>query len=228
LIIGFGSQENRRWRRRGGRAENQAAMSHVIVLHAPLAGHACGAREPALLAALPYAKRLELERRDPDARNASLAGIALALQAAAFLRGREVLAADLRFPQDGKPGLAGGPFFSISHSVTHVACAASHELDCGIDIEDAASVSPMPTATRERLRAWTATEAVLKAAGLGLRAAKEVTVAADFCTAQWRGVPYWLLELELRPDTVAHLAAPRPIRSVRIEAYPPAPVAPAP
>jgi len=203
-------------------------MSHVIVLHAPLTGHARAAREPALLAALPYAKRLQLERGDPDARSASLAGIALALQAAARLRGREVLAADLRFPQDGKPGLVDGPFFSISHSVTRVTCAASHVIDCGIDIEDAGSVSPMPRAMRERLRVWTATEAVLKAAGLGLRAVKEVTVAADLCTAELRGVRYWLLELELGPDTVAHLAAPRPIRSVRIEAYPPAPVAPAP
>jgi len=203
-------------------------MSHVIVLHAPLTGHARGARETALLAALPYAKRLQLERRDPDARSASLAGIALALQAAALLRGHQVLAANLRFPQEGKPGLADGPFFSISHSVTRVTCAASHELDCGIDVEDSAGAQPMPTERRERLRAWTATEAVLKAAGLGMRAVKAVTVAADFCTAELRGVPYWLLELDLGPDTVAHLAAPRPIRSVRIEAYPPAPAAPAP
>jgi phosphopantetheinyl transferase len=203
-------------------------MSHVIVLHAPLPGHAGAAHESALLARVPYAKRLQLEHRDPASRSASLAGIALALQAVALLRGRGVLAADLRFPQDGKPTLADGPFFSISHSVTRVACAASDELDCGIDIEDAGSASPMPTATRERMRAWTAVEAVLKAAGLGLRAARDVKVAADFCTADLRGAPYWLLELDLGPDTVAHLAAPRAIRSVRIEACPPVPVAPAP
>jgi 4'-phosphopantetheinyl transferase len=200
-------------------------MSHVIVLHAPLSGHA---RATALLAALPYAKRLQLERRDAVAQGASLAGIVLALDAATSLRGKSVTAAELSFPEDGKPRLAAGPFFSIAHSVRTVVCAASLELDCGVDVEDVPAPGELVQASRDRLRTWTATEAVLKAAGLGVRAVKDVTVAADCATAQLRGVAYWLRELDLGPDSVACIATPQPIGSIRIVAGLPGRAAPDP
>jgi phosphopantetheinyl transferase len=193
-----------------------------------LTGHARAARATALLAALPYAKRMQLERRDADARDASLAGITLALEAATTLRGESVTAVELTFPEGGKPRLAAGPFFSIAHSVHSVVCAASLELDCGIDIEDVPAPGGLVQASRDRLRTWTATEAVLKAAGLGVRAARDVTVAADRATAQLRGIAYWLRELDLGADSVACIATPQPIGTIRIVASPPGRAAPHP
>jgi len=181
-----------------------------------------------MLRALPYAKRLEIESRDLRGRDASLAGIALALEAASLLRGTSATAADLRFPQDGKPSLAGGPFFSISHTDGWVACAASIDVDCGLDIEMVRSPAADDAAAAARLEHWTAIEAVLKAAGSGLRHAAEVEVASDLRTARLRGNEYCLRSLDLGSRLVAHLATPGPLREVRIARSPTAPGAPVP
>ena len=107
----------------------------VIVLYGPIAGHADPAIERAQLQAVPYARRLDLERRSPSERRASLAGIALALQCIERLVGVQPPPGQLRFPQDGKPHLPNGPHFSVSHSGDIVACAASTALDLGLDLE---------------------------------------------------------------------------------------------
>jgi len=193
-----------------------------------LPGHAPASWEHALLAALPYAKRLELERRDPAGRRASLAGIALALACVARLRQAPASARDLRFPHDGKPVLLGGPFFSVSHTAERVACAASAASDCGLDIEALPSPAPGAPADIDRLRRWTATEAVLKSAGLGLRATKSVSLAADLHTAILHDRRYCLCELSLAPGIVAHVAAREPIGQVRIEEIPAGRDVPAP
>lgn len=177
---------------------------------------------------MPYAKRLEIERRDADGRVAGLAGIALALEAASLLRGTPAPAADLRFPEGGKPALAGGPFFSVSHTNGWAACAASVDLDCGLDIE-AADVPAMDGAAAvTRLMRWTATESVLKAAGLGLRQAAEVEVMADLRSARLYGTRYYLRSLHLGSRLIAHLATLRPVLELRAVRSAPAPGAPAP
>jgi len=212
-----------------GRTDGKSlSVSIVIVLHAPRPGHLAPDRLQALLAALPYAKRLEIERRDRDGRAAGLAGIALALEAASLLRGVPVPAADLRFPQDGKPALAGGPFFSVSHTNGWDACAASVDLDCGLDIEAAQVPAADDAATAARLMRWTATEAVLKAAGLGLRQAAEVEVMPDLQTACLRGTQYYLRTLDLGSRLIAHLATLRPVLELRTERSRTAPGVPAP
>jgi len=195
-------------------------MPSIIVLHAPLPGHECAQRDSYLLAALPYAKRLDLERRDPAQRRATLAGIALVLALAARLRGEPARAADLRFPGDGKPFLDGGPFFSVSHTTGRVACAASLDLECGLDIEYSAPERSSDLARAERLRRWTAVEAVLKAAGVGLRNATEVGLAPDLKTAMFRGATHYLQSLSVTARVIAHLAALAPPDSVTIEAFP--------
>jgi phosphopantetheinyl transferase len=169
-----------------------------------------------LMERLPYAKRLDLERREPGARAAGLAGIWLALEGAARLRGRAVDIVSLRFPADGKPHLECGPHFSISHSPQHVAAAVCESVEIGLDLED---VDPLPgdsSETRQKLQRWTATEAVLKAAGRGLREARWVELDESLATGTLAGVLYRLTPFGISTHVVAHLATPAAIESVEV------------
>jgi phosphopantetheinyl transferase len=159
-----------------------------------------------LMERLPYAKRLDLERREPGARTAGLAGIWLALEGAARLRGRTVDVASLRFPADGKPYLEGGPHFSISHSPQHVAAAVCESVEIGLDLEDVGAESGDSMEARQKLLRWTATEAVLKAAGRGLRDARSVELDDTLATGTLAGVLYRLTPVEMSTHVVAHLA----------------------
>lgn len=159
---------------------------------------------------LPYAKRLQLERRADASRRASLAGLALMLVGARRLGPVTPRAAEIFFPAGGKPTLPGLPHFSISHAGSLVCCALSDHTRLGIDVE------PGPPAgddeRRWTLRRWTAIEATLKAAGQGLRRAGAVQVAPDFCTTKFDGTQYALQALELWSGTVCHVAATVPLR----------------
>jgi phosphopantetheinyl transferase len=132
------------------------------------------------LQALPYARRLQLEGCSATQRQASLAGIALALLGAEHVAGRSFAPRDFSFPVDEKPVLRAGPEFSVTHSACHVACCVIDGMACGIDIEDLPQ--DIDGAGTEKLRRWTATEAVLKAAGRGIRSVNEVFLdaAAEF------------------------------------------------
>jgi hypothetical protein len=193
-----------------------------------LPGHSPARWEAALLECLPYAKRLDVERREPAARQASLAGIALALVLIERLAQRRVRAGELQFDSSGKPWVPGGPFFSISHTAGRVACAASLDLDCGLDVEAQDARSVLDLRSIDRLRRWTATEAALKSAGLGLRDAKSVQLSADGSTALVQGVRHHLVELSLAPGIFGHLAAPGPIDDVKVEEVPRVPGEPPP
>ena len=189
-------------------------MTEVMVLHAALPREGGAARSAALLERLPYARRLELERRDPAGRQASLAALELALSGAARLRGRAIAPAQLRFPEGGKPYLEGGPSFSLSHTPTRVAVALCDDGDVGVDIEDAL---PAAGRSREELQRWTATEAALKAVGAGLRSAARVRLAADLASAEFGDVRIHVTPLDLGPGWVASLATLRPPVSVIVE-----------
>lgn len=186
-------------------------MGRVIVLHSS-AGHASSERQQSLLRRLPYARRLELESRAPESRRASLDGTALLMRAAERLGCRDVGPADLRFPQGAKPHLADGPYFSISHTPLRIACAASRECDLGLDHENYAGETPPA-----RLRRWTAIEATLKAAGLGLERAHDVELDPALRSSRLDRVCYELMSLDLAPGVVACLAACTLPAAVEIE-----------
>jgi phosphopantetheinyl transferase len=181
-------------------------MTDAIILHARLRlPLSCPAWQEPLLQALPYAQRLKLERREPEARRASLAGLGLVLVGAVRVTQREFPPQAFTFPPAGKPRLAGGPHFSISHSSSAVTCIVCTDTDCGIDIED--RPDPAESATLAKLQRWTATEAALKAAGLGLRAAGEVALADRLGHAIVRSQRYELQALEHVSDVIGHIAA---------------------
>jgi len=192
-------------------------MNGVLILHSSLDGDGGDARADALLMRLPYARRLELARRDPDARLASLAGLALALAGAARLRGRAVEPGQLQFPANGKPGLAGGPSFSVAHSATRVAVAISDDCAVGLDLEDSTSAAPDDARATLRLQRWTAIEAALKAVGAGLRSAGQLRMAEDLATASFAGIEINLQRVEIEADCMARLATLARIVDVTVE-----------
>lgn len=181
-------------------------MNRAIVLHASLPAVPRGSSwdEP-LLQALPYARRLQLQGRGRPQRFASLAGIALVLCGAERIAGRPFAPRDLSFPLDQKPCLGGGPEFSISHTPLRVACCLTHASVCGLDIEDLPQQAD--AAAIDRLRRWTATEAVLKAAGAGLRAVRNVELDAECNSGAMPNARFVLQPLANVPGAVGHIAS---------------------
>lgn len=188
-------------------------MGEVIVLHATCAGQGLADGARSLLERLPYAYRLELERRDPAARSASLQGLWLLAEGCQRLRQASFDPSRLRFPQDGKPLLQGGPHFSISHSACRVAVALAERHELGLDLEEAGAHGR----ARAELARWTALEAALKALGAGLRRAPEVRLAPDLATAELAGAVVHLRSLDLAADCVATLATRESVGRVFVE-----------
>lgn len=193
-------------------------MVRVLVLHARLDQGARPGAFDALLHALPYARQLELERRSETDRHASLAGLWLALQGAPQLTGRPVGPQDLRFPMGGKPMLAEGPCFSVSHGRNHVGAALSADAEIGFDLEETRDGEGGPQGSASTLERWTAIESVLKAAGQGLRDAKSVEIDASRTNGTLNGRAYTLTRVILPGPLIAHLAAPAPVDQVDVVA----------
>ena len=108
--------------------------------------------------------------------------------------------------------LDGGPWFSISHTVSRVAVALSDRCDLGIDLEECSAARP----DRAALQRWTATEASLKALGLGVRYAREVRIDEQLAIAQLRDQVLHLREVDLEPGCVASLATLEPVGEVEV------------
>jgi phosphopantetheinyl transferase len=181
-------------------------MTDAIILHASLRLPSPAHWDEALLQALPYAQRLELARRSTEARRASLSALGLTLMAAERIGRRSYSPSAFSFPEDGKPVLRGGPRFSVSHTASRVACIASLTSECGLDIEETGA---HPAAAKVlQLERWTATEAALKAAGQGLRAAHEVVLGNTLDVAIVRDESFVLQALDAVPDCIGHVASP--------------------
>ena len=189
-------------------------MNDVVVLHAVLTAAPDAARAEWLLTRLPYARRLELEQRDAAVRAASLLATELVLDAVARLRGEPPDISRLRFPQQQKPYLEDGSWFSVSHSARRVVVAASDRCEVGIDIEDVGG----PRAP-DGLDRWTAIEATLKAAGRGLPQLREVRLACDLSTGEVSGQLVHLRPITIAPDCIASLATRQPVNAVAVEEW---------
>lgn len=195
-------------------------MTHVLLLHAALAGEGVEPVGTALLAQLPYGRRLELERRDAADRLASLAGVALVLEGVRRLCARPMEIHDLRFPQGGKPSLEGGPHFSVSHSRRRVAVALCESCEVGLDLEVQCAGDDGCGPVAGSLERWTALEAALKSAGAGLRKANDVHLSKDLSVARLAGTLIHLRPLVLAAGCVACLATASPVSNVTIAEIP--------
>jgi phosphopantetheinyl transferase len=201
-------------------------MNRVILYHALLPGPSLTGRPQAGLlphwtAELAYARRSQLPV-DPAARARSLLGIALALRALTAMLGREVGPAELVFDSQCKPRLrAGGlrgegaPDFSIAHAGRHVAVATRRSGCIGLDLED--NGDALRPTLGARLSAWIAREAVLKAAGLGLRDSARVVLQGDG-SASLDGSPFELRELHFAPDCQVCVASDASLQQIEIQA----------
>jgi phosphopantetheinyl transferase len=150
----------------------QAVESQTLILyHTDLRGQWPEEAARALAVRLPYLKRLAVCSGTERAQ-ATLAGVALALRALTRILGRNVHASELIFAPDEKPRLASpaereraAADFSIAHSGPHVGCAGLRGARVGLDVE---------VGSDAHLENWVAREAVVKAAGLGVRAVRDV------------------------------------------------------
>jgi len=188
----------------------QAVESQTLILyHSDLRGQWPQEAARALAARLPYGKRLQVAAHAARA-CATLTGVALALRALSRLAGVPVGAADLVFPDGGKPRLApataagaAGADFSISHSGPWVGCAAVARGRVGFDLEEGSEA---------RLAQWTAREAALKACGAGITAARDVELHAG--GARCRGVELAATTLGVFPGAVACVMTSVPVGAV--------------
>ena len=188
-------------------------MCEVLVLHAALHGGASATAMAVLHEALPYAYRLELERRDEPGRIAGLTGIALLLEAVARVRGVPGDLRRLHVPSGGKPVLDGGPSFSIAHSATRAAVAVSEHCELGLDLEE----RDVCGRGERELDRWVATEAALKAMGAGLRQLREVRLDDDLRGAQFGATRLHLRPVAIAEACVARLASPQAFSVVTVE-----------
>lgn len=156
----------------------------ILLLHAPRrpSGQVLPSWHDRLREALPYAKRLEIERRAPGERAASLDALALLWVGLDRVGETTARPRDLRYDGQGAPRLAGGRAFSLAHSASYVACVVADtpaQFALGLDLEDLGSAVCQDPARHARLRDWVAIEAVLKAAGRGLRESTQVVLEPD-------------------------------------------------
>jgi hypothetical protein len=196
------------WVFAGAAAVMQAVESQTLILyHTDLRDHWPEEAGRALAARLPYRKRLSVAS-DTAAARATLAGIALARRALAAVLGRPVAVSEMVFAQDAKPQLGGGSAaadFSIAHSGSLVGCAAVRGAQVGFDVEQG---------TGERLNNWVAREAAVKAAGMGMRALNEVTLAPG--GALCRGTRWHGRALDAFPGATACVMTSIELAAVRL------------
>jgi len=194
----------------------------------------------AWLPRLPEAKRASILRlREPADANASLLGVAL-LGAALAARAAAFEPQALEFAPRAKPRLAAGPDFSIAHAAGYVGCALATAGRVGFDVEPAGAVAPqalrlaLGAAALARLDRggcdatdlWVMTEAVLKAAGRGIDAARRVRLRAR--TATLDAARFRLAPAPLEPPLVAWLAHQGAALELRCVRHDPGEFAPLP
>ena len=178
------------------------------------------AERPAAWAPSAYRARLDA-MRSREARARTMAGLWLLEQGLAMRAYAPGHIDGLGFGAGGRPELAGGPWFSISHSGRLVACALDEAGVVGLDVEQRRDgISP-------RLRQWVATdgdfferwcarEAAVKASGhVGLARIRAVTV--DDAIARLDDRDWHLTWLSLVPGYAACVAGPRESQPAAIE-----------
>lgn len=204
----------------------------VVVLMSRAINNFCVAKLNNLANALPKAL-FERFRKFRNAKDAQLfvLGKLLVKEALLVLDHPQLTLDQLQTTSTGRPTFNSTLDFNISHAGDYVICAASAVCRVGVDIEQ---IKPLPlelynrcwtSAEQNRLMSdknlqtfyslWTRKEAVLKADGMGLHdELHKIDVLQDileFNTNTW-----YLQNLQLADDYIAHLATNRPQEPVKI------------
>lgn len=134
----------------------------------------------------------------------------------------------------GKPTIATGPTFSMTHASTLVGVAV-HDRPVGLDVErvrplsDLSSIAEFACSARETVtdatqffRLWTRKEALLKATGAGLSSPMSAITLGRQGVCCWTGPgapagPVWLAELSPSTDHPAAVAGLGPVPVVHEE-----------
>jgi len=209
----------------GGRVNSLAMMLlHWAQVPAALARHVAAG----WIARIPE-KRAAAIAREYDAGRGldSLTGLALLDSCAQFLPLPPLCL--LEDDPGARPRWNCGPEFSISHAAGFAACAvAAPGVLVGADLEPADAVSPeslrLVCSTSELARIgpgrrgatthWTCKEAVLKATGSGIDAARDVEIGGS--VAHHAGRRFHLHQLSLNPNLVLTIASTAPDPEVRV------------
>lgn len=177
---------------------------------------------------LPDPKREAIARlRNAADRAQSVLGIAL-LGAALRARGLPFEPHAVEYPPRRKPRLRDAPEFSIAHAHGVVACALAPRGGCvGVDLELRDAVRPdqlrlvlddseraaLASGALSATDAWVMKEAVLKAAGEGIDAARRVVLHGDGATLG--AAEYALVRVDLARTHVGWLATGAPAADLR-------------
>jgi 4'-phosphopantetheinyl transferase len=170
-----------------------------------------------------YRNRLRLARREIDRRE-TLAGVALLERSLATLGWDSPGLSRLEYPADGPPGWREGPRFSLSHTDGLIVCVVSDRARIGVDVErlrpidprvlrrvlDAGTFATLVERPAGVLGAWTAMEAVLKAAGATLRRIAEVRLSAEGSIATFDAQTWYLRPLAVPSGYIATVASDAP------------------
>jgi phosphopantetheinyl transferase len=182
----------------------------------------------AWLARLPRQRSAVLARELAAGRGLeSLTGLALLVRSSQYLSLPPISL--LAGNAGGKPRWADGPDFSIAHAAGFAVCAvAAPGVAIGVDLESADAVNPqslrLVTSASERAQIgaggrsatalWTCKEAVLKAAGTGVAAAREVEI--NDAVGHHAGREYHLMRIDLDRNLVLTIATSVPVPGSRV------------
>ncbi len=134
---------------------------------------------------------------------------------------------DITFSDYGRPSLAGGPEFNISHSGSLVMCALTTERKVGIDIEEVKDIDlddfrsiwrqdewdQINTADGSLIpffTFWTKKEAIIKADGKGLSIPLQ-SIFIGPATARIGADEWHLKQLPMQPGYLCHVASNLPL-----------------
>lgn len=201
----------------------------MIVLYTTLNAscEALWANAPADTTPPAYRQRID-SMKSPAARARTCLGLALVASGLARL-GHDASAIErIGFDAGGRPTLAGGPSFSISHSQQLVACAIADDQIVGLDVEQRREDISLRLAQRmtdgqeagqalDFFDAWCAREATVKATGrVGLARIRAVTLADDQALIDNRHWSLW--RPALAPGFACCVASDQPIDNGQVTA----------
>jgi len=166
-------------------------------------------------------------------RQASLLGRVLLRQSLCASGLSERLLTQIEYGKFGKPYLADGPHFNITHSYPYIICAVDQQNEVGIDVEtirdidiedfleqftaleaEALALTANPISLFYSL--WCKKEAIVKAQGSGLNIPlNELDVLSD--KTLYAGDVYFFKQIHIDASSICWMASTQPFKQINIQ-----------